>query len=124
MGAFIVKGREYEFPTTFRVCDPVLVRDVTGLTFQEFTDILGNDDDSIDPVVLAGLVAVGIWQKFPTWKRQQVVSYVQQITADDFQLVPTDEDGPPEAAPAVPLSPSETDSPGSSDDLSNTPESS
>jgi hypothetical protein len=84
-----IRGREYEIPTRFRVCDPVLIKDVTGMGFQEFAESIDNplNDGMVDPVALAGLIAVAIWQKFPTWPRHQVVRYVQELGEEDWKIV-------------------------------------
>lgn len=124
---FEIRGRFYDWPTPpFRVCDWVLIRDVTGLESGEFAerhDRMLEDEvqpEMIDMVMFSGLIAVAIWQKFPGWQRGKAVQYVEQLSEGDVKMVGMEQDGPPEATP--PLSdPPETASPSSSETLSETP---
>jgi hypothetical protein len=112
---FEVRGRFYPFPTTFRVCDPILVYQVTGWEFQQFADSIAQgetpDGGADNPIAVAGLIAVAIWQKFPDWRRDQVVRYVESLGQNDVKIVglgylgPESEgDGPLETETLSPLS--------------------
>lgn len=68
----------YEFPTSFRLGDPVLVGDVTGMEWNDFAERL----DDKDPRTLIGLVAVAVWQKHPSWRRDKVVRHVESLNFD------------------------------------------
>lgn len=86
-GAFLIENREYAMPTSFRLIDPVLIREITGLEWPEFTERLDGaqaDDPAaeqgdMDPVVLLGLVAVAVWQQHPRWPREKVKRYVGEL---------------------------------------------
>lgn len=77
---FEINGEFYPFPTGFRLGDPVLVTNITGLEWLEFAELL----DAGDSRALAGMVAVAVWQKHPTWRRDKVVRFVEQIQLDDL----------------------------------------
>jgi hypothetical protein len=119
---FKVGEETYEFPTRFRFCDPVLIRELTGLEFQDFAERLDdgqkNPGDAGDPAIMTGLLGVAIWQANPTWKRERVVRHVEGLNLDEFSVEAADA-GPPEIADPASLSlvPSaeSTSSPESSD---------
>lgn len=77
----------YEFPTKFRLGDPVLVAEVTGMAWNDFAELL----DSGDPRTLAGLVAVAIWQKQPTWRRERVLRHVEGLELDALEFTGADD---------------------------------
>lgn len=81
---FIIAGREYPFPETFRLGDPVLITQTTGMTFKEFSAALDDEELREDPAVLLGLVAVAVSQGNPRWKRDRVIEFVEQIDLDSF----------------------------------------
>jgi len=108
-GVFLIDDREYAMPTSFRLIDPVLIREITGLEWLEFTgrldgvdpdDPAGNEVD-MDPVVLLGLVAVAVWQQHPRWSREKVKRYVGEldIAALSFQGGEAVGDPPPVPGP-------------------------
>lgn len=109
---FEIAGEFYKFPVTYRLCDPVLVAEITGLDWEEFAERLDNKD----PRVLPGLLAVGVWQKYPRWKRDKVVNYVQTVEFDALSFpdvtTPEDDAGPPELA-ATTASATESSTPAS-----------
>lgn len=92
---FEIRGVFYPMPSSYRVCDPVVVAEVTGMTWNEFADAL--DDD--DPRALPGLLAVAVWQKNPSWRRDKVVSFLQRVDLDEIVWPepegPEDDAGPP-----------------------------
>lgn len=75
---FSIGDEFYAFPTTFRLGDPVLVAEVTGLGWNDFAEML----DQGDPRTLAGLVAVSVWQKHPKWRRDRVLLFVEALDLD------------------------------------------
>lgn len=86
-GTFLIDDREYAMPTSFRLIDPVLIREITGLEWPQFTERLDGGDgedpsgieEDMDPVVLLGLVAVAVWQQHPRWTREKVKRYVGEL---------------------------------------------
>ena len=108
-GVFLIDDREYAMPTSFRLIDPVLIRELTGLEWMEFTQRLdGVDaddpaagDTDMDPVVLLGLVGVAVWQQHPRWSREKVKRYVGEldIAALSFQGGEAVGDPPPVPGP-------------------------
>ena len=110
---FEINGRFYPMPATFRLGDPVLVEELTGLEFPDFAERLGLaqqvPDADLDPVLTLGLIGVSIWQANPRWRRDKVVRYVQAIPQDDVEFQGSDdEDGP--SPPAEPTADGSTDS--------------
>ncbi len=109
LGVFLIDDREYAMPTSFRLIDPVLIRELTGLEWQEFTgrlDGIDQDDPAaseadMDPVVLLGLVGVAVWQQHPRWPREKVKRYVGEldIAALSFQGGEAVGDPPPVPGP-------------------------
>lgn len=96
---FRIAEKDYPVPTSFRLGDTVLISEVTGLSYDEFTQLLQSSEQG-DPVVLTGLIAVAVWQANPTWKRDRVVRYVEQIDIESIGAdEPEDDPGPP--APAA-----------------------
>lgn len=95
---FEIAGEFFKFPVTYRICDPVLVAEITGLEWEEFAEGLDNKN----PRILPGLLAVGVWQKYPRWKRDKVVNYVQSVEFDALSFpdvtTPEDDAGPPDLA--------------------------
>ena len=107
---FVIGDRTYPFVTVFRLCDPVLVSQLTNMTWHEFVELL--DDDEADPAAMAGMIGVAVWQGNPRWTRERVVRYIEQLDMDSVDVIaPDDEadaDPPPEAAVPSPPSPEES----------------
>lgn len=85
-------GRHFfAFPTAFRLGDPVLVEELTGIPWSEWVDRLPDedepDDGPEDPVAMLGLIGVAIWQANPTWRRDRVVRYVNSIDKSTIEIV-------------------------------------
>lgn len=103
---FEIEGRFYKIPDSFRLCDPVLVTELTGMTFKpEFIEAINDPDRRDDPAVLVGLIGVAVWQGNPRWKREKVVAYVQQIDFESLESVrgdDEDEEAKPDVPPAEP----------------------
>jgi hypothetical protein len=109
---FEIFNRFYPAPRSFRLGDPVLVREVTGMEWPEFTGALAEQEEELqalieqgrqdafqpDQVVLLGLIAVSFWHGNPTMSRRKVVTAVQRIPVDDVRYIAGDEEddaGPP-----------------------------
>jgi|GEM_PF-3963010 len=88
--AFVIDGREYPVPQAFRLGDPVLVSEVTGLQWMDFAELL--DEGANDPRVMLGLIAVSVWQANPGWKRDRVARFVEQLAMDQVDFVSPDDD--------------------------------
>lgn len=106
---FQIGRRFYPFPSRFRLGDPVLVEELTGVQWDEFLERLPDDDspddESLDPIAQLGLIGVAIWQENPTWRRDRVVRYTQALERDQIELVAPDvpeEELDEPAAPAAP----------------------
>lgn len=84
---FEIKGRLYPFPASFRLGDAVLVTEVTSLSWPVFTERLDDPDYENDLVMLAGLVAVAIWQRHDNWSRDRVTRYVQSLPIENLEMV-------------------------------------
>jgi hypothetical protein len=84
---FKIGGTFYAAPSSFRVGDAILIRELTGMPFPDFAEALDDDERKKDPIILAGLIGVAIWQSKPTLRRDKVVKYVEQIDFEslDFQ---------------------------------------
>lgn len=80
----------YPLPTTFRLGDPVLVEELTGLTWADFVERLPDedapDDMPEDPVSMLGLIGVAVWQGNPTWRRDRVVRFVTALAMDKIEI--------------------------------------
>lgn len=104
--------RFYPWPSSFRLGDPVLVKEVTGMKWPEFMQALDEQNEAIeeaeqmgapspspDQVVLAGLIAVAFWQGNPTMSRDKARRALERIPMEDIEAVDGDEGeadlGPP-----------------------------
>ncbi len=94
---FEIFDKEYPLPQAFRMGDPVLVEEVTGLTWGEFSDRM--DDADGDPAIMLGMLAVAVWQTNPRWRRDKVARYVEGLKIEDVKFV--GEEREPEANPPV-----------------------
>lgn len=98
--AFLIDGVAYPVPSAFRLADPVLVKDVTGLEWPEFEarytttrEAVSRGEKAGDAIIVLGLIAVAVWQMNPSWKRERVARFVEQV---DFESL--DSQGPVAAA--------------------------
>lgn len=91
--------RFYPWPERFRLGDPVLVKEVTGMRWPEFVAALDeiDEEEAPDQVVLAGLIAVAFWQGNPMMTRDKARRAVEKIPQDEVEIVEGDEGdvGPP-----------------------------
>jgi hypothetical protein len=128
--------RFYPWSDRFRLGDPVLVQQVTGMTWPEFTQALDEQNQAIseaeemagdppqmDQVILAGLIAVAFWQGNPHMSREKARRTIERIPIEEIEIVGDDEEEadarPPDVAVdgAAPLTTSSAsdDSPGAGD---------
>jgi hypothetical protein len=98
-----VYKRFYPWPDRFRLGDPVLVKEVTGMRWPDFAQALDEmDADEVpDQVVLAGLIAVAYWQGNPHMSRDKARRALERIPMEDIEIIEGDEGDarPPELAP-------------------------
>lgn len=101
---FEIYKRFYPFPDRFRLGDPVLVREVTGMDWPEFVDALEQMETNgdTDQVVLAGLAAVAFWQGNHTMSRDKVRRIMERTPQEDVELVGFDDDDEVEAGDVSP----------------------
>ena len=106
-----IKGVSYPFPEGQRLVDPVLVYEVTGLEWQEFVSrwrqMIEDVEDAegeaeVDELTLAGLIAMSVWQRNPTWRRDKARKFVEQINWEDIAIVGDDPDEAEEGENADP----------------------
>ena len=87
--------RFFPFPTSFRLGDPVLIRELTGMDWDEFIRAMPDEDDPDaigDPIVMMGLLGVAVWQANPTWRRDKVARFVQGINIEEVEAIGGEED--------------------------------
>lgn len=85
--------RFYPWPDRFRLGDPVLVKEITGMRWPDFVAALNDvdEDEAPDQVVLAGLIAVAFWQGNPQMSRDKARRAVEKIPQDDIEVIESDE---------------------------------
>lgn len=88
---FTIGSEFFPMPAGFRLADPVLVGEVTGLSWDEFATML----DTGDPRSITGMIAVAVWQKHPEWKRDKVARFVENIELDSIEATGGDDADPP-----------------------------
>lgn len=95
-----INKRFYPWPERFRLGDPVLVKEVTGMRWAEFAQALDELDpeEAPDQVVLAGLIAVAFWQGNQQMSRDKVRRTVERIQMENIEIVEGDE-GEADASP-------------------------
>jgi hypothetical protein len=95
--------RFYPWPESFRLGDPVLVKEVTGMRWPDFAQALDEmeEDEVPDQVVLAGLIAVAFWQGNPQMSRDKARRAVERISMDDVEILEADDGGVDASPPAT-----------------------
>jgi len=107
--------RFYPWPNSFRLGDPVLVNQVTGMSWPEFTAALDDQNRAIaeaeemggepppaDQVILAGLIAVAFWQGNPQMSRDKARRAVERIPIEEIELIESESDADPQEAAGEP----------------------
>lgn len=96
---FNIGGRFYAWPAKFRLGDPVLIEELTGLAYHDFLarlpDVDSPDDEDLDPVASLGLIGVAIWQTNPSWRRDRVVRYAQSLDKESVEIIVPEQDAEP-----------------------------
>lgn len=99
---FLIAGVLYPIPDGFLLGDPVIIRELTGMAFPDFSEAMqeAQEDPSrgSDPVLMVGLVGVAVARKHPGWSRDRVVKYVQRVEFEQLSGQggeEADEDGDP-----------------------------
>jgi hypothetical protein len=104
--------RFYAWPDRFRIGDPVLVKEITGMRWPDFVQALDDQNEAIaeaeemggpspnpDQVVLAGLIAIAFWQGNPQMSRDKARRALERVWMEDVEVVDGDEGeadlGPP-----------------------------
>lgn len=117
---YMIAGMFYPMPTRYRLGDPVLVTELTGMDFIEFAEALDDPRNYENPVIQIGLIGVAVWQKYPRWKRVRVVEFVQAIeqnsvdfeagasTAGPDDLIPPADAGQGSSLPTSPATSTES----------------
>lgn len=95
---FEIGGRFYPWADQMRLSDPILIREVTGLSYQEFlsswqaVDENAEDEVEVDPAVLSGMIAVAVWQQHTEWSRAKAAKYVERLNFDDVTIIGGDKE--------------------------------
>lgn len=92
---FEIFGVVYPVVERWRVADPVLVREVTGMEWLEFAEAAERmsleegmgGEGGVDQIVLAGMIAVSYWQANPRMTRKQVVRFMEQLPLEAVTMV-------------------------------------
>lgn len=97
---FELYKRFYPWPEKWRLGDPVLVKEITGMRWPDFVQALNDSDpdDETDPVLILGMAAVAFWQGNPQMSRDKVRRLIERIPQEEFELVEGDDAGPPDLA--------------------------
>jgi hypothetical protein len=101
----------YPMPERFRLSDPVLVREVTGMAWPDFLAASERMEveEEVDQIVLYGMAAVAFWQGNPLMSREKIRRTLERVWQDDLELIAGDEEeadvGPPPEGGVTPPSP-------------------
>jgi hypothetical protein len=96
--------RFYPWPDRFRLGDPVLVKEITGMRWPDFVAALNDvdEDEAPDQVVLAGLIAVAFWQGNPQMSRDKARRAVEKIPQEEIEIIDSDVADEGDAIPPAP----------------------
>lgn len=98
-----IEGTFYPVPTRLSPTDPVLIRELTGMSFTEFTKLL--DEDAAAFEVMLGFLGVAVWRQNRKWTRTEVVAFVNDMDLSSLEVVGDDAEdgdaGPPALAEEV-----------------------
>lgn len=93
---FDVLGRVYPMIrlSEFRFSDWALVREITGLSSQEFVVAHDGDDGGVDKLVVFGYAAVAFWRGNPRMTRSRARDEIEDWAETDVAFLPAaGEDG-------------------------------
>lgn len=102
----VIGGEFYPTPDSGRLGDAPLVREVTGVEYEDWAARCEHMQETGTPDTLAalGMVAITVKRAHPDWTRRQIVQFVENIDPSGLEVVKGDEpveagdDGPPEVA--------------------------
>ncbi len=79
----------YPFVDQFKHGDPILIHEVTGMNWDEFSEMLSKAGDgrSVNPIVQTALIAVAIQRVHSTWSRREVSEFVRNLDLGDEEYV-------------------------------------
>jgi hypothetical protein len=96
-----INGEDYFFVDAFKLGDPALVYEVTGLDWNTFSELFAKSGDGHpDPNIMTGLIAVAIQRGHSTWTRREVYDYVRELDFADLDYFGGE--GKEDASVAVP----------------------
>jgi hypothetical protein len=86
--AFVIRGTRYPVVNDYRLGDPALVCEITGLEWAAFNDLLLNTDDDtpLDFRVQTAMIAVAVAHVHHTWSRDKILRFVSSIPFDEVEL--------------------------------------
>lgn len=99
---FEIHGRFYPMPTTIKGRDPIVIKEVSGMTFREFAEASDDPSSAFDPGVVITWVAIAVWRANPGWSRATLLGYIGDLDFDAIKGVGANEE---EGAPAGPPAP-------------------
>lgn len=81
--------------------DPILIREVTGLEWNEFAEMLADvaPGSPTNPIVETALLAVSVQHAQPTWSRKRVNDFVRNLNLGAEEIIGTESDKPAEGDP-------------------------
>ncbi len=86
-----INGQFFPFVDQFKHGDPILIHEVTGLTWDQFSEMLAKAGDGssqgINPIVQTALIAVAIQRERPTWSRREVSEFVRNLELGQEEYV-------------------------------------
>lgn len=104
---FEIDGRFYPAPERFRALDPLLIHELTGMDFIDFSEALQDPERRRDPILNVGVIGVAVWQGNPRWTREKIIRFMQNLDMDDIEPISPEGDaeeganaGPPDEAAA------------------------
>ena len=95
---FEIKGRFYPQPQGYTLPDTVLIYEVTGMELEEFAAALDIDAPGYMRA-FPGMIAVAVWRVHKNWRREKVLSFLQEVALDDIVPVGMEEEEEGEASP-------------------------
>ena len=86
-------GDELYEISEYRLGDPVLIEQVTGLRWSEFASRVDAmvKDQAEDPVAVLGLVSVAMWQAHPEWSVREATQRAIGIGMNELEFVAPDD---------------------------------
>jgi len=103
--AFEIYKRVYPWPAEFRLTDPVLVVEITGMRYNDFLEAINEWEEAceiarrlqegppeLDQVLVAGMVAVAFWQQNPQMTRAKVRKAMERLSFEDIDFILDEDD--------------------------------